>query len=89
VVQEIVVVPTFLIDIENAPIVPAEGLPVKEDCVTSIVEFAVADPISPEMEAATTPPAARTAAMMMKRSMLCEIARRFMFFIDQRVLVSL
>ncbi len=74
VVHEIVVVPTFLMLIENAPSMPAETLPVKNACVTSIVEFAVAEPISPEMEAATTPPAAKTAATMMNKSMLWLIA---------------
>ena len=48
----------------------------------------MAELIRPRAAAVTTPPAARTAATMMNRSMLCEIPERFAIFIVELVVDS-
>ncbi len=68
--HEMVVVPVFLMVIENAPRVPAVELPTIDACVIWILDVVDALLPRPMMAAETTAPTPRTAAMMTKRSML-------------------
>jgi hypothetical protein len=78
----IVLVPVFLMVMANAAgLAVVDVPPVSETATTWTEELVVAEPIRPKMVAVTIPPTARTAAMMMKRSRLCEIPERLLIFI--------
>ena len=81
-VHVIVLVPVFLMVMANAAgLAVADVPPVSETATTWTEELVVAEPIRPKMVAVTIPPTARTAAMMMNRSRLCEIPERLLIFI--------
>ncbi len=78
----IVLVPVFLMVTANAAgLAVVDVPPVSETATTWTEELVVAEPIRPKMVAVTIPPTARTAAMMMNRSRLCEIPERLLIFI--------
>jgi hypothetical protein len=70
-VHVIALLPVFLIVMTKATgLAEDDAPPVRETDTTWMEELVVAEPASPKMAAVTIPPTARTAAMMMNRSML-------------------
>jgi hypothetical protein len=84
--QEMVFAPLFLRVIEMAEGAAVEPVPATMDAPTTMMlEFEVALLTRLYTEALTIPPTPRTAAIMMNRSMLCDMASRFLLtFIDRK-----
>jgi hypothetical protein len=70
-VQVIALLPVFLmVMVKDTGLAEDDAPPVSETDTTWMEELVVAAPARPKMAAVTIPPTARTAAMMMNRSML-------------------
>ena len=77
VVQAMALLPVFLMVMaRDTGLAVADAPPVSDTDTTWMLELVDAEPARLKTAAVTTPPTARTAAMMMNRSMLCEIALR-------------